>query len=80
MTPSPEDTLLRELPSHDVDPALAERLRTRAHAAVLEHAVARRQASGWAGYYHRFVEPAALLALGFGYLVSSFRATILLFQ
>lgn len=80
MTPSPDDTLLRALPSHDVHPALAERLRRRAHAVVLQHAIATRQASGWVGYYHCYVEPAALLALGFGYLVSSFQATIALFQ
>jgi hypothetical protein len=69
----------RNLPAHDVDPALADRLRRRAHALVLERAKTLQQASGWAGYDHSMIEPTALLALGLGYLISSFQATMALF-
>lgn len=78
MTPTPDDQL-RQLPAHDVDPARAEQLRRRAHAILLARARVSKS-SIWAGYYHRFVEPAALLALGLGFLLSSVQATMALFE
>jgi DNA-directed RNA polymerase specialized sigma24 family protein len=78
MIPSHEDILLRNLPFHDVDPVLNDRLRRGAHALMVERASALQQASGWAGYYHGMIEPTAVLALGFGYLISSFQATMAL--
>ena len=82
MTLPPEEDLLRQLPTHDVDAAFAERLRHRAHEILTLRGRERtfREAAGWSAYYYRFVEPTGLLLLGLGYLVSSVQAALALFQ
>jgi hypothetical protein len=72
------DDLLRSLPSHDVDPELAEHLRRRAHLILgererrLDHPIAFRCST----YYHRYMEPAALIALGLCYLAWTVQDTV----
>lgn len=80
MTPDDEERL-RALPAHDVDPALAARVRARAHAILRERREATSPPSpGWLTTYHRFVEPALLVALGFTYLAWTVTDTVALFQ
>jgi hypothetical protein len=73
-----DDDSLRRLPEHDLAPAPAERLRRRAHEILSAQAHARR--GRWPAYYHRVVEPAALLVLGLSFVISSFQGTIALIQ
>jgi len=73
-----EDDSLRRLPEHDLAPAPAERIRRRAHAILSARAHARQ--GSWAAYYHRVVEPAALLVLGLSFVISRFQGTIALLQ
>jgi hypothetical protein len=77
---NPDEDLLANLPSHDVDPQRAERIRHRAHAILGERA--RRQSHPIAFWvstgYHRVVEPVALIALGLGYLAWTVQDTVAL--
>lgn len=73
-----DDDSLRRLPEHDLAPAPAERLRRRAHAILSARAHPR--PASWPAYYHRVVEPAALLVLGLSFVISTFQGTIALVQ
>ena len=73
-----DDDSLRRLPEHDLAPASAERLRRRAHAILRTQAHPR--PGSWPAYYHRVVEPAALLVLGLSFVISTFQGTLALLQ
>lgn len=79
---SSDDDILARLPSHDVDPAVSEGIRRHAHLILRERVGLERRpaAFGLSAYYHRFIEPAALIALGLGYLAWTVRDTVVLFQ
>jgi hypothetical protein len=78
---NPDDDLLARLPSHDVNPAVSERIVRQAHSMLRERGRQSHRAAFWLStYYHRFVEPAALIALGLSYLALTVRDTLGLFQ
>ncbi len=79
-TPDPEDTLLRQLPAYDVKPARREQIRRRAHAILNERRTSRPLALRLSCVYHRFVEPAVLVTLGFVYLAWTVQETLAIFQ
>lgn len=71
---------LRQLPAYDVSPSRREQTRRRALDVLnqrrAQHPLAFRASSA----YHRFVEPAALVALGLAYLALTVQNTLALFQ
>jgi hypothetical protein len=77
---NPDEDLLGHLPSHDMDPALTEQIRRRAHRILGERAQRQSHpiAFWWSVGYHRFVEPVALIALGLGYLAWTVQDTVAL--
>lgn len=71
---------LPELRLRDVSAAASERIRQRVH-----HAAAQRRAglaaprsAAWSQYYHRFVEPTALVGLGVTHLLWALHGTLAL--
>jgi hypothetical protein len=79
---NPEEEPLRSLPSYDVDPLLSEHIRRRAHGILSER---RRRLSHpivfwWSTSYHRVVEPAVLVGLGFSYLALMVQDTLAMFH
>jgi hypothetical protein len=79
---SPEEDSLRSLAPRDVDRRRAEQIRSRAHAILRERQRALRHplAGGWSRYYHRLIEPCALIGLGLTYLVWTVQDTVALFH
>jgi hypothetical protein len=75
-----DEDLLARLSSHDVNPQRAERIRQRAHRVLGERARRRSHpiAVWLSSGYHRIVEPAALIALGLGYLAWTVQDTVAL--
>jgi hypothetical protein len=72
------DDPLRQLAEHDVDETSAERIRLRAHA-ELRQLKSSAAAAPWS-WYHRYVEPAALVGMGLSHLIWTFHDTLALFR
>jgi hypothetical protein len=70
----------RDLPDHDVDPLVAERIRRRATAVLRQQQKQLRGArSAWVSlWYHRALEPMLLIGLGASYLAWAVRGTLAL--
>jgi hypothetical protein len=75
-----DDDRLRSLPCYDVAPRAAGEIRRRAHVLLRqqEQRLKHPAAFWWATCYHRVVEPALLLGLGFVYLAWTVRETVAL--
>ena len=76
-----DEDLLASLPTHDVAPARAERIRQQAHQLLRRSKAARQpRSSGWAASYHRILEPAVIIGLGLWQLAWTFQDTVALFH
>lgn len=73
------DDLLARLPTHDVAPEVAERIRGRAHLLLRQRREEQRPSPGWLQSYQRFVEPAVLIGLGLWQLAWTVQDTVALF-
>lgn len=80
MTLDPEDNLLRALPAHDVRPRQREHIRRRAHALLTQRRMSHPLAFRVSSAYHRCIEPAALVILGFAYMAMTVRNTLAIYQ
>jgi hypothetical protein len=78
---NPDDELLARLRSHDVAPAVSERIVRQAYLILRERGRRGQRAAFWLStYYYRIVEPAAIIALGLGYVAWTVRDTVALFH
>jgi len=73
----PTDPLER-LPQHDVSSASAERIRRRVHGLLAQRraALAAPRVAAVGQFYHRFIEPAALIGLGLTHLLWALSGTL----
>lgn len=78
---SREEDWLQSGPVPELEPGRAEQIRRRAHVILRERARAlhRPVEPGFWGYYHRLIEPCALLGLGVTYLIWTLHDTVVLF-
>jgi hypothetical protein len=79
MIPHP-DRALRQLPTYDVAASRREQIRGRALDVLNQRRTLHPLVFRASFAYHRFVEPAALVALGFSYLMLTVQNTLAVFQ